>query len=129
MAEDRFLLDSNILIYLIEGSSSDLRARLERLSPGQAMTSVICVAEVLVGLAGGDGRPLSAFDRLLSIVPPQPFDVEAARVFPSVPFHRGRSDRFIAAHALALGATLITNNERDFRDVPNLRLENWTRPS
>jgi tRNA(fMet)-specific endonuclease VapC len=36
-------------------------------------------------------------------------------------------DRLIAAHALGIGATLVTNNENDFKDYPGLVVENWTR--
>jgi len=41
----------------------------------------------------------------------------------------GANDLFIAAHALALGLTLVTNNTAEFERVPNLRLENWTLPA
>jgi tRNA(fMet)-specific endonuclease VapC len=44
-----------------------------------------------------------------------------------LPFRRASYDRLIAAHALSLDLTLITNNEGDFADVPGLRVENWTR--
>ena len=43
-------------------------------------------------------------------------------------FRRGKLDRLIAAHALALDATLVTSNERDYADVPDLKLEDWTKP-
>jgi tRNA(fMet)-specific endonuclease VapC len=55
-----------------------------------------------------------------------PFDADAARRFPAARKARGKFDRLIAAHALALGATLVTHNVRDFRDVPGLRIEDWT---
>jgi tRNA(fMet)-specific endonuclease VapC len=65
---------------------------------------------------------------LLEIITPLPFDVRAALRFAEIPFHRGRSDRLIAAHTLALGLILVTNNEKDFADVAGLMIENWTRP-
>ena len=43
-----------------------------------------------------------------------------------LPFKRARFDRLLAAHALSLGVTIITNNESDFADVPGLTVENWT---
>ncbi|MFZ1368469.1 MAG: VapC toxin family PIN domain ribonuclease, partial [Sphingorhabdus sp.] len=42
------------------------------------------------------------------------------------PFKRGNFDRLIAAHALSLGLTIISQNTRDFADVPGLKVENWT---
>ncbi len=47
--------------------------------------------------------------------------------YASIPFKRSRFDRLIAAQALSLGLTLVTNNERDFADVPDLKVENWTK--
>ncbi|HSX54046.1 MAG TPA: PIN domain-containing protein [Sphingomonas sp.] len=55
-----------------------------------------------------------------------PFDTAAAQRFPAARKARGKFDRLIAAHALALGAALVTHNVRDFRDVPGLRIEDWT---
>ena len=44
-----------------------------------------------------------------------------------IPFKRNRFDRLIAAHALSLGLTLVTNNEADFSDISGLGIENWTK--
>lgn len=65
---------------------------------------------------------LSAF---VELVPILPFDDRAAVAYASLPFRRARFDRLIAAHALSLGLTLVTNNEADFADIPGLRVENW----
>lgn len=58
-----------------------------------------------------------------------PFDEAAARTFGQVqsaaPAKRGAYDRQIAAHAISLGLPVVTNNERDFEDIPGLRVENW----
>ena len=43
-----------------------------------------------------------------------------------LPFKRGSFDRLIGAHALSLGLTLITANQRHFADMPGLKVENWT---
>jgi tRNA(fMet)-specific endonuclease VapC len=56
-----------------------------------------------------------------------PFDEAAARAYARVPFRRGKLDRLIAAHALALDIVLITNNERDFADVHGLQTVDWAR--
>ncbi|MCY1184191.1 tRNA(fMet)-specific endonuclease VapC [compost metagenome] len=66
---------------------------------------------------------LDAFVRVIPIIP---FDDGAAREYARLPFKRARFDRLLAAHALSLGATIVTNNEADFADVPGLRVENWS---
>lgn len=81
----------------------------------------------MLGLASADEKEMAAFERLFDAAPVVPFDVAAARIYSRLPFKRGTFDRLIAAHALALGATLVTNNEADFTDIPDLRIENWTR--
>jgi len=122
------LLDSNVCIYLLEGLSDEARARAEQCSPGELVTSAIVYAEVMRGLDPTNERGMEdvgAFFRIVEIVP---FDGAAAAHYSDVPFKRGRFDRLIAAHALALGLILVTNNERDFADVPGLAVENWTLP-
>jgi tRNA(fMet)-specific endonuclease VapC len=56
-----------------------------------------------------------------------PFDDAAARAYARMPFRRGRFDRLLAAHALSLDATVVTNNLSDFADIPGLKVEDWTR--
>lgn len=128
MTEPRFLLDSNVCIYLLEGLSDEARQRAEQCSPGELVTSAIAYAEVLRGLDRANKAGLSAVGAFFRVVEIVPFDDSAAGRYSDVPFKRGRFDRLIAAHALALGLTLVTNNERDFADVPDLRVENWTLP-
>jgi tRNA(fMet)-specific endonuclease VapC len=128
VTEPRFLLDSNICIYLLEGLSDEARVRAEQCSPGEIVTSAIAYAEVMRGLDPSNERgtaDVGAFFRIVEVVA---FDGAAATRYSDVPFKRGRFDRLIAAHALALGLTLVTNNERDFGDVPDLAIENWTLP-
>lgn len=80
-----------------------------------------------MGFGRGGTRGRTAFNRFLAKFPVVAFDETAARAFARVSFRRGKLDRLIAAHALALDIVLITNNERDFADVPGLRTEDWTR--
>lgn len=127
MTDAAFLLDSNICIYVLDGDDSHaaLRERLEGHPPGRIVTSAVGAAEVMRGrkdkLADHEARVRALF----AAFPILPFDEAAARRFVEVPFRRGGFDRLIAAHALALDLTLITNNPRDFADIPGLRVENW----
>ena len=66
---------------------------------------------------------LDAFVRAIPIIP---FDEAASREYAKLPFKRARFDRLLAAHALSIGAIVVTNNEADFADVPGLVVENWT---
>jgi tRNA(fMet)-specific endonuclease VapC len=74
------------------------------------------------------GKPplLDDLRALIEEVEVLPFDEMAALVYANLPFKRASYDRLIAAHALALGLTIVTDNETDFADVPGLRVENWT---
>jgi tRNA(fMet)-specific endonuclease VapC len=127
VADPTYLLDTNILIYLIADRSRTLRARVEQHEPGTLVTSTLCAAEADYG-SRDDPRVRPALDRLLSVITPLPYDLAAALRFREVPFGRGRLDRFVAAQALSLSLAIVTNNERDFSDVDGLRIENWTKP-
>jgi len=128
VTEARFLLDSNICIYLLEGRSDPARDRLQECVPGEVVTSAIVLAEVMRGVDPSNAMAVRNAGRFFQLIEPVPFDEAAAQAYVRIPFRRGRFDRLIAAHALANGLTLITNNEADFADVPGLRTENWTRP-
>ena len=125
MIDARYLLDSNICIYLLEGNAPALRDRVERHVPGEIVTSAIAVGEVLIGAQrrGHIDKALLLFQTFTAL----PYDLDAARAYASLSFKRASFDRLIAAHALALGLTLVTNNERNFIDIDGLRTENWTR--
>ena len=101
-----------------------LRRRVEAVRPGMLVTSAIAFAEVMIG--GVRRGAVAETRRLFDTIPVLPFDQSAAEAYMRLPFKRGSFDRLIAAHALALDLTLVTNNERDFADVNGLRVENWT---
>ncbi|WBX85045.1 type II toxin-antitoxin system VapC family toxin [Sphingosinicella microcystinivorans] len=124
---DGFLLDSNICIYMLKGESSWLRQRVVAQPEGSLFISSVSLAELSVGYGG---RILEApgIVAMLEAITVLPFDTHAAAVYGALPFKRARFDRLIAAHALALGLTLVTNNGADFADIPGLRVENWTLP-
>jgi tRNA(fMet)-specific endonuclease VapC len=121
-------LDTNSCIFLLSRARPALAARIEDCAPGTIAISAIVCAELAMGFSPGGAQGQSVFNRFLTRFPVLPFDEAAARAYARVPFRRGKLDRLIAAHALALDIILITNNVRDFADVNGLRTVDWTQP-
>lgn len=129
----RFVLDTNICIYLMKHQPPQVAERFTACRVGEVLISAITAAELEYGVvaSGIDAeRNSAALARFLLEVPVAPFDGAAARVYGAVRLasrerRRDALDKLIAAHALALDVTLVTNNPRDFISYPGLRLENW----
>jgi tRNA(fMet)-specific endonuclease VapC len=129
----RYLLDTNICIYLLRQQPPEVIGRLEQLNEGDAVMSVVTYAELCAGLEiQGQHRSHDAHVLALLVqrIPVLPFDTGAAEhygVLRAAVRERNRNalDRLIAAHALAVEAVLVTNNVADFKDYPGLRIENW----
>jgi tRNA(fMet)-specific endonuclease VapC len=129
----RYMLDTNICVYLMKAHPPEVLARLTQLDHGDAVMSIITYAELRVGLEGlGPTRAQNerALDLLTRDIPVLPFDEAAAVRYGvlrgAVPDRRRDAfDRLIAAHASSLGLSLVTNNEADFKDYPGLTVENW----
>jgi tRNA(fMet)-specific endonuclease VapC len=122
----KYLLDSNILIGIAIAANDRLRANVAACDAGDLATSAISFAEVAYGSMQGKPPLLHDLRVLTEEVEVLPFDDAAALVYANLPFTRASYDRLIAAHALSLGLTVVTDNEADFADVPGLRVENWT---
>ncbi len=122
----KFLLDANICILLLGKPTEPLVSRVRDCEEGDLAASSIAFAEVAWGSWNGKLPPLWALDGFAREVAILPFDEAAARQYARLPFRRGSFARLIAAHALATGLTLVTNNEADFADIPGLVIENWT---
>ena len=122
----RYLIDSDLAIYSMGGDAkSALNQRLALCFPGDVAISAVSFAEVALGTWNGKPPRQDVLDAFFSVIPIMPFDDEAARSYARLPFKCARFDRLLAAHALSLGAAVITNNEADFADVPGLMVENW----
>jgi tRNA(fMet)-specific endonuclease VapC len=122
----KHLLDSNILIGIAIAANNRLRANVAACDAGDLATSAISFAEVAYGSMRGKPPLLNNLRALIEEVEVLPFDDAAALVYANLPFKRASYDRLIAAHALSLGLTVVTDNEADFADVPGLMVENWT---
>ncbi|MBO0750114.1 MAG: type II toxin-antitoxin system VapC family toxin [Porphyrobacter sp.] len=121
-----YLLDADCAIYVMTRQKPALRNRLAQCDPDKVVISAITFAEVAVGSFAGKEPALELLERFTRTVRLLPFDEAAARKYAELPFKRSRFDRLLAAHALSIGATVVTNNESDFADVPGLKVENWT---
>ena len=129
----RYMLDTNICIYLMKHQPPQVRARFAECFVGDVVISAITLAELEFGVAcSGDARGMSqaALDRLLEDILVAPFEARAARAYGPVRAanrerKKGALDKLIASHALSLGVTLVTNNEADFRGFAGLVIETW----
>jgi len=132
-----FLLDTNICIELIRGRSPHVLSQLRKCGVGEVAISSITLAELQYGVARSSepARNELALARFCLSLERIAFDTAAAQAYGNVraALERigkpiGPLDMLIAAHALTLDVTLVTNNEREFRRVPGLRLVNWMKP-
>ncbi|MGE3691626.1 MAG: type II toxin-antitoxin system VapC family toxin [Novosphingobium sp.] len=122
----RYLIDSDLSIYSMGGErESRLNLRLAECSPGEVAISAVSFAEVALGTWNGKPPKQEILEAFISVIPIVAFDEAAAREYARLPFKRARFDRLLAAHALSIGAAVVTNNPGDFADVPGLQVENW----
>lgn len=122
----RYLIDADSAIYSMVDAASPVTHRIADCSPGEIGISVISFAEIALGSQLGKPPPPELLEAFIAAIPLVPFDEAAARAYAGLPFKRARFDRLLAAQALSLGVTVITNNDADFADVPGLKVENWT---
>jgi tRNA(fMet)-specific endonuclease VapC len=132
--EPRYLLDTNICIYIRQNKPEQALRRFRRLQSGEAALSVITYGELLYG-AAKSAQPTVALERLRELVrllPALPLPENAAEKYGAIRAELestgemiGNNDLWIAAHALAARLTLVTNNEREFRRVRGLKVQNW----
>lgn len=129
----RYMLDTNICIYLIKNHPPQVLERLQVLNQGDAVMSVITYAELRAGLEiqsthrAQDEHALALLTQWIPVLPLTASDAEQFGVLRAAVRDRSRNamDRLIAAHAVNSGVILVTNNEADFKDYPGLVVENW----
>ena len=131
-----YLLDTNIISALMKDRTgaitANVRAWAQRLPDCRLVTSVVVQYELLFGLARhGTSRLQTAYDIQMNKLPVLPLDAAVGPHYARLRAHLekagtpiGANDTLIAAHALALGATLITA-DAEFSRIPDLALENW----
>lgn len=127
-----FMLDTDTVSFALRGIGA-VASRLTEQKRSELCTSAITVAELRFGASKRKSRKIQrAIDAFLSGVEVLPFDNAAAERFGIVAAALaeagapiGQMDTLIGAHALSVGATLITNNERHFSKISGLSVENW----
>ncbi|MDE2404074.1 MAG: type II toxin-antitoxin system VapC family toxin [Sphingomonadales bacterium] len=122
----RYLIDANAVVYAMDVGHEVLTDRMATCAPGEIAVSTISFAEVAYGTYVGKPPSPEVLEAFVAVVPILPFDEAAAREYAKLPFRRARFDRLLAAHALSIGATVVTANCADFADVPGLLVEDWT---
>lgn len=128
-----FLLDTNILSDLARHPGGNVAARVAEVGENAILTSVIVAAELRYGATKKGSPQLAArIESMLKIVSVLPFEAPADRNYGDLRAELeragqviGGNDMLIAAHALALGATLVTDNTKEFSRVRGLAVENW----
>jgi tRNA(fMet)-specific endonuclease VapC len=137
--KNTFLLDTDTASYIIKGTSPELDARLAKQPIDRVFISSVTRAELLFGVRRlaqahqNVARLAKEVDHFLSTIHTLAWDDGAADAFADirVALERGGTpigvmDTMIAAHAMAVSATLVTNNVRHFRRVKSLTVQNWT---
>ena len=129
------MLDTDIVSYLIKGRDAALESRFRSISPQAICISAITRGELMYGLKSLPPRHSLQFDvrRLLDAIRVLSWDAEAADHYAEIRHHLtgtgqpiGELDMMIAAHSLAAGAILVTNNLRHYKRIHlPLAIENW----
>ena len=136
--EARYLLDTNICIYIRQKRPEEVLRRFRNLRPGEAALSVITYGELLYGAAKSAQRKaaLERLRELIHFLPALALPENAAETYGTIRAELeakgemiGNNDLWIAAHALAAGLTLVTSNEGEFRRVRGLKVQNWAEQS
>ena len=130
----KYMLDTNICIYIIKRKPHTVIERFLRTDISQIGISSITLSELLYGVSKSS-KPEQNQIALMQFMAPLeilPYGDDAAQYYGNLRVHLekqgtpiGSLDMLIAAHALSTACTLITNNKSEFSRVTNLKIENW----
>jgi len=132
----RYMLDTNTLVYVLNAQPmrQAILERFDREDPRDLVVSAISFAELRYGAAKSRWREanLEKLRRVAQALDLLAFDTKAALAYGGLPADLERAgtpigplDTLIAAHAVSIGATLVTSNTREFARVRGLHVENW----
>jgi tRNA(fMet)-specific endonuclease VapC len=133
MPRPRYLADTDILSDVIRNPAGGVARQLLRAGEGATLTSIVVACELRFGALKKQSAALSQrVDDLLASIEVLPLNVGVDRVYAQLRWALesagtpiGPNDLLIAAHALDMGLTLVTNNVREFSRIKDLRVENW----
>ena len=129
----RYLLDTNIVSDLVRNPQGKVAQHIRRVGEAHVCTSIIVAGELRYGAAKkGSARLSSQVDAVLGALEILPWEKPADATYGGLRLRLeqagtpiGANDLLIAAHALALGYAVVTDNEKEFGRVKDLRCENW----
>ena len=130
----RYMLDTNICIYIINANPKSVQERFEQHQVGDLCMSTITYGELRFGAEKSAYREktLRLLKQLTHLIPVADMTLNAAEHYGEIQHTLqkqgkiiGNNDLWIAAHALALNITLVTNNTKEFKRIPKLNVENW----
>ncbi len=132
----RYLLDTNICIYIAKQHPISVLEKFEKLTIGEVGMSTITYGELLHGAQKSQFKKKTTqiLKELATLIIPLPIPTNAAEYYDTIRSSLeskgniiGNNDLWIAAHALSLGAILVTNNVKEFARIPKLKIENWVK--
>jgi tRNA(fMet)-specific endonuclease VapC len=132
----KYMIDTNICIYIMNQRPIEIIQKFKGLDVGEIGVSTITVSELQYGVANSKNRRSNKqrVEEFLAPLEIMPYDEAAARIYGEIR-HKlekqgkpiGPLDLLIAAHALCKNLALVTNNEKEFRRVKDLKMENWVK--
>lgn len=132
----RYMLDTNMCIYLMKNQPEEVARRFATCYVGDVVMSAITFAELEYGVAvsADPERERANLQALVEDIPVVAFDAQAALAYGPIRLatrenKKDALDKLIAAHAAALGVTVVTNNMKDFAHYPGVATENWLTPA
>lgn len=131
----RYLLDTNVISDLVRRPQGRVAQRIARVGEDRVCTSIIVAAELRYGAAKrGSERLTTQLHAVLAALEVVPFEAPADDMYGSLRARLeragqtiGGNDLLIAAQAVTLGWTLVTDNEREYSRISEIRSENWLR--
>jgi|SRR5664279_2976919 tRNA(fMet)-specific endonuclease VapC len=131
----RYLLDTNIVSNLVRNPQGNVAQKIREVGEHQVCTSIIVASELRYGAAKRQSPRLSnRLHAVLGAIEVVPFEAPADVAYETLRTRLekagkpiGGNDLLIGAHALALGYTIVSDNEREFARIPGLPHENWLR--
>ncbi len=131
----RYMLDTNMCIYLMKNQPEEVARRFAQCYVGDVVMSAITYAELEFGVvvSADPERERANLAALVNDIPVVAFEAPAGVAYGPIrqatrENKKDALDKLIAAHAVAIGVTVVTNNMKDFAKYPGVVVENWLTP-